>query len=63
MNENISPISPITNIARYGNKLYKSQKNNKKDCNVDNSFDNLLNKEINKEHNRYEKIKNNLNND
>ena len=63
MNENISPISPITNIARYGNKLYKSQKIDKKDCKVDNSFDNILNKEINKNHNRYEKIKNNLNND
>lgn len=55
MNENISPISPITNIARYGNKLYKSQKINKKDCNVDKSFDDLLNKEINKENNRYDK--------
>ena len=63
MIENILPISPITNIARYRNKFYKSQKINKKDCNVDISFDNLLNKEINKEHNRYEKIKNNLNND
>lgn len=55
MIKNITPISPITNIARYRNKLYKSQKINKKDCNVDKSFDDLLNKEINKEHNRYDK--------